>query len=242
MTARVILHNTIDPLRLLALAIVAVAATILVVIEKVHFETQSYAKPTEQWSLNVPTADPDLLVRTTNSFSLNIQTRDASDTLVLDWVVLPARVTRNMSDVVCVAVVDSTFMPYIVEGLRSEIEFTSSGGSVIRSTVATIQRLGNEYQIQSILPNKKHLKGSEATATMTVYLQTPQNAVSVPFTSVYSSAEGDSYVFIQNKNKTIEKRHIRVGARSTERVNVVGNVKRGECVVVNNIDQLAARF
>ena len=127
--------------------------------------------------------------------------------------------------------IDVRALPNMLKGNVKEIESTA------RQTGSAFDKETTVRVIISVDNNYPELK-SGYTADCRIKAEEKENVLLVPFSSVETDAEGETYVYIVNGNKC-EKHSVACGEEYSGGIEIIGGLNSGDVVVydISSIDQ-----
>jgi len=127
---------------------------------------------------------------------------------------------------------------YVREGDTADVKVQATGdhftGKVVRTTGA-LDRTTRSLQVEVDVPNPKSKLTPGMYADVSLQIAGSPSALTIPVKALAQGANGTSVLVVDSSNK-VERRPVRIGLETPDKVQIVDGVHEGELVIVGNLD------
>lgn len=127
---------------------------------------------------------------------------------------------------------------YVREGDTADVKVQATGdhftGKVVRTTGA-LDRTTRSLQAEVDVPNPKSTLTPGMYADVSLQIAGTPSALTIPVQALDQGSNGASVLVVDANNK-VERRPVRIGLETPDKVQIVDGVHEGERVIVGNLD------
>lgn len=127
---------------------------------------------------------------------------------------------------------------YVREGDTADVKVQATGdhftGRVVRTTGA-LDRTTRSLQAEVDVPNPKSTLTPGMYADVSLQIAGSPSALTIPVQALDQGSNGASVLVVDANNK-VERRPVRIGLETPDKVQIVDGVHEGERVIVGNLD------
>ena len=153
----------------------------------------------------------------------------------------PIAVVGDMTDLSLITYIPERFIAYLKPGLNAEVTFEAFPDAVFNARVTQLNPVvdinSRSLEIKLALLNPDLRIRTGMFASMKLVTRERKNVLAVPL-SALSMYYNDSVVYVIKKDNTVERRVVKPGLASEDRVEIVSGLSKGESVVTQGVSAL----